>query len=173
MGNGGVNMLRVTVNNQEAMDALSNMGIGMSSATERILNKIADETREKMRSEAPIGESGNLRENISIRAIYVETNKRIIEPMATNLGGQKYGQYVEAGTGPAAGHAKYMPNVESIAKYFAVDKKLAWAMALRIKETGTKANDFVNRTFIWLQARMSSFAGELADNITAYYVSRR
>lgn len=163
-------MLQVKIVDQGVIDELMNMTIGMRSEPERILDKIADNTREKMRQEAPEGQSGQLKSNISV---LTQTLKRIIEPMATNLGGQKYGQYVEAGTGPAAGHAKYMPNVESIAKYFAVDKKLAWAMALRIKETGTKANDFVQRTFDWLQSRMDSFAGELADNITAYYVSRR
>lgn len=163
-------MIKAQVIDQGVINGLSNLRLGILSEPERILDKIADNTREKMRQEAPDGQTGQLKSNITIR---VQTNKRIIEPMASNLGGQKYGQYVEAGTGPAGGHAQYMPNVESIAKYFAVDKKLAWAMALRIKEKGTKVNDFVERTYTWLQARMSSFAGELANNITAYYVSRR
>ena len=159
----------MTVDYQDTVNALSNLAIGMKSEPERILDKIADNTREKMRSEAPEF-TGYLKSDISITT---ETNKRTIEPVATNLSGKKYGQYVEAGTGPAVGHSQYMPNVENIVKYFGVDKKLAWAMALKIKEKGTKANDFVQRTFDWLQARMSTFAGELTDNITAYYVSRR
>lgn len=162
-------MIQMQIIDKGVISGLSSLLSGMKLEPERILDKIADNTREKMRQEAPEF-TGLLRSDIHIA---VETNKRIIEPVATNLSGKKYAQYVEAGTGPAAGHSQYMPNAENLALYFGASKSLAWAIALSIKEKGTKANDFVNRTYTWLQARMSGFAGELANNITAYYVSRR
>lgn len=165
-----MDILRVTIKDQGTMNGLMNMKAGIKSEAERILDKIADNVRAKMEQEAPEGESGRLKGEI---AILTETNKRIIEPMAKNLSGSKYGQYVEAGTGPRGGNARYMPNVENLMNYYATTKGGAWAMAKRIQEVGTKANPFVQRTFQWLQTRISTFAGELAGNITAYYGSFR
>ena len=95
---------------------------------------------------------------------------REIEPVATNIEpGNKYAVHIEHGTGP---ELNKVPNVESIRQYYGVDEKIAWAIALSIRERGTPANPFVSKTFTWVLSKIDNWSSVFGDKIAArYYVS--
>jgi phospholipid/cholesterol/gamma-HCH transport system substrate-binding protein len=51
------------------------------------------------------------------------------------VGEDKFALFVEKGSGPAAGHGQYTPNVFNIQRYYGVDLNVAWAIAKTIKES--------------------------------------
>lgn len=90
--------------------------------------------------------------------------------------GVKYAEYVERGTGPAAGQAPYMPNAENLMAYVKRRSSVnfrntkqgsagrgaqldeirdrAWALARYIYAHGTKPNPYVERTHAWAERRV-------------------
>lgn len=89
--------------------------------------------------------------------------------------GVKYADYVNDGTGPAAGRQPYMPNIENLLPWvkaragvsfrntraggaarsaqYDVIRDRAWALARYIQRHGTKPNPFVERTAAVMEKR--------------------
>ena len=86
------------------------------------------------------------------------------------VGEDKFALFVEKGSGPAAGHGQYTPNVFNIQRYYGVDLNVAWAIAKTIKERGNQADPFVKRTFDYMRSNLSRFAKGLADRITMRFI---
>lgn len=148
-----------TVKDFGVVDGLQKLQVGIRNELETTLDKLALAGQTRMKDEAP-KMTGILSSEIEVRR---QPMHREIEPVGKNLSGQKYATFVEMGTGPG-----YTPNVFNIEMYFGVSRSMAWAIAKKIKESGTPANPFVERTYDWLTANLENFAGELAKNIGAY-----
>jgi len=155
-------MMTIKVEADKVITGLINMQRNVNPDLEDALDKVASATSVKMSSEAPKGKSLNLSSNVQIRS---STLKREIEPIAKNLSGDKFAMYIEKGSGPAAGHAQYTPNVFNIQRYYGVDLNIAWAIAKTIKERGNEADPFVQRTFDYMRNNLSRFAKGLAGRI--------
>jgi len=149
---------------KQVVSGLNNMAKGIVEDAGMALDRAAYDTQLQMKHEAPY-KSGVLAGSVSVEAPSAST--RIIEPIARNFApGNKYARPVEEGSGSG-----YMPNVHSIARYFGVDLKVAWAIALKIKESGTPANPFVTRTFNWIKSRIDSHLYSLLNKMTARYMA--
>jgi len=155
----------ITIDSKGVENGLMKMANQIDPELENALNKVALAGEQKMKNEAPKF-TGLLKS--SIRTTKYKF-KREIMPHAYSLSSRSYGRYVERGTGPAAGRSNYLPNVYNIMNYYGVPKKIAWLIALKIKEKGTPVNPFVERTFDWLEPKIPQFAGEMADRIVAWY----
>ena len=158
-------MVQYKIEADGVIKGLMNMQQAIDPETELALNTAASFAQIKMSQEAPIA-TGRLRESIKIKS---SKFRREIEPTAQNLGGHKYGLFVEKGTGPAGGNAPYVPNVFSIMQHYGVSKKIAWAIAMSIKQKGTPVNPFVERAFDWVEPRLKTILGDLAKRITMWY----
>ena len=159
-------MINIKIDGVESVKrGLSGMANAIPSSAEMImLDRAAQQVRERMASEAPRGRSGRLSSDISITAPaqYV----REIKPNARNLSGGSYALPVESGHGPG-----YIPNVGNIARYYAVSPKVAWAIALSIRDKGVRANPFVTRTFGWARGMIERNIPPFLNNIVAKYVT--
>ncbi|QQE80929.1 HK97 gp10 family phage protein [Alicyclobacillus sp. SO9] len=114
-----------------------------------VLTGLRDTSRSVAREakrQAPEGVSGTLRRAINGTVIPVAggAGALVSEPI-------KYGPYVEYGTRP------HMPPVDALKSWTAkkfrlareskANKRAAWALAMKIKRSGTRPNPFMGRTF--------------------------
>ena len=128
-----------------------------------LLDQTAKQVQQTMKQEAPY-RTGALSGSVTIQSPNNFT--RVIEPTSRNFSpGNKYALPVETGSGPG-----YFPNVYSIARYYAVDMKVAWAIALSIKKSGTPANPFVQRTFNWVRGQINRQLEPFTSRLVTQYV---
>lgn len=157
-------MINIRIDGVEAVKrGLSGMANAVPNEAGIMLDRAAQQTKERMGDEAPKGRSGRLSSNITIRSLgqYI----REIKPDARNLSGGNYALPVESGHGPG-----YIPNVGNIGKYYAVSPKIAWAIALSIKNKGIRANPFVTRTLGWVRGQIEKNISPFLSGIVANYV---
>ena len=157
-------MINIKIDGVEGVKrGLSGMANSVPQQAGIMLDRAAQQTRERMSDEAPKGRTGRLSSNITIRSLgqYV----REIKPEAKNLSGGTYALPVESGHGPG-----YIPNVGNIGKYYAVSPKVAWAIALSIQRQGVRANPFVTRTLGWVRGQIEKNIPPFISGIVANYV---
>ena len=155
-------MVTVKVDADKAIKGMNNLIKNIRPDIEQTLDHLASATSGKMKSEAPKGLSRGLSNKVNVvsRQMYRE-----IEPVAPNLSGKKYAYYIEKGTGPG-----YTPNVWNIQKYYGVDVGTAWAIAKSIKDKGTRADPFVERTFDYMLNKLPYYAGDFLNKISTAFM---
>ena len=141
---------------------LNNMANEIPRATQVMLDRASMDVKTKMAQESPKN-TGAL-----ARSVTVSTPNqwiRWIEPLARNfMPGNRYALPVEEGSSAGS-----VPNVMSIAQYFGVDKKVAWAIALSISKKGTPSNPFVLRTFSWVRGMIQRQIQPFISQITVQF----
>ncbi|MFA5014030.1 MAG: HK97 gp10 family phage protein [Actinomycetota bacterium] len=136
------------------------MARNIPSEIEQALDRIASVTLAKMQNEAPKA-TGELMQSIRIKP---STGRREIGP------GSKHGYYQEVGS---TGQGKAPPKINlerwAMARGLETSNSALFLLGRKIKESGYKAQKFVEQTFDWVQPTMSKYVGDLGDRIVMWY----
>lgn len=121
------------------------------------LNITAYEVESKAKPNAPVGVTNSLRSSIN-------TNRASASDLQAKVGTNvQYARAVESGSRP------HMPNVEHLKRWAAVklgDPKLAWAVAMKIKRSGTKGQFYMKKALQSVQAA-GTLGKEVAKAVSA------
>ena len=160
--------MTIKVEAEKVLRGLNNIFTSAPSDMERVLDEMASDTSVKMKSETPKGRTRMLSDKVEIekKKLY-----RKIESLAPNFSGQKYAYHVEKGSGPAAGHGQYIPNVYNIQRYYGVDLSVAWAIAKSIQTKGNEPDPFVSRTFDYMKTKLDNYAKEFGGRIAMRFMT--
>ena len=153
-------MYKIEIDASDAINGLKNMANSIKPDAEAVLDSMADETKDKMSSEAPVA-SGNLAQSIVVQK---EPLWRMI--FASLL----YGSALER----RDNKSQSPPPIEKLQRWaeikgFADPKRAAFALARTIATKGYKANKFVERTFVWLESTADKWTNMLGTKIVASY----
>jgi len=131
-----------TIDSKAALDALARAPAVMDKNLEAALDHAALETEGEMRIRAGARDVfGTLKESIEIRQL--GPLQRFITPTAN------YAAYVEEGTGPAAGRARYFPNPDNLRDFIQQSpavRGFGWAKAGGRKRGGQELE-------VWFRSR--------------------
>lgn len=153
-------MIKIEINPKDALDGLKNMSNSINRNIESSLDTMANQTRGKMASEAPVA-SGDLSKSATVQS------KPFWRCIFASL---LYGSALER----RDNMPQKTPPIEKLRKWaeikgFADPERAAFALAKTIALKGYKANKFVERTFLWVQSKINSWTNDLGTKIVASY----
>lgn len=145
----------------DAVRRLMALSPRFSAEMRRGLDRAAHELAREARRRVPRGQS------ILGNSIQPDT----LSPLRRAVGAHvQYDRYVQEGTGPAAGKARYFPNVERLKPWIrqrhgltgeALDDR-AWRVARRIYQRGTQPQPYLQQTADAMRQRVETILSESA-----------
>lgn len=139
--------MKVTVDSEQVRRTFSAYPAQSVRVLHRLIESSAIDVQRKMREEAPVGATGDLRRSIKYRMDRVNLGAEIWPDIS-------YAPYVESGTRPHWTSIKEGTSLRKWAKHKGFDEAGMRNLQLSIAAKGTKANPFVKPTFDTMKPRV-------------------